>query len=131
MTHVILAALALWFVQSLIPASFQYMQSRDDLGKNLLIALQGRDNPPTMPVLGARAQRALQNLAEAMVVFIPVALLLEIRGEPSALAVQAGWAFVALRLLYVPAYLSAVTGLRSVVWMMSVAALITMGWTLF
>ncbi len=131
MIPVILGALALWFVQSLIPASFQYMQSRADLGKNLGIALRGRDAPPEMPLLGARAQRAFRNLAEAMVVFLPLALLLEMRGDIEALALQAGWAFVALRVLYVPAYLSAVVGLRSVVWMLSVAALVAMGWSLF
>jgi uncharacterized MAPEG superfamily protein len=130
MTPLILAVLTLWFIQSLIPASIQYMQSREHLAENLGIALRGRDNPPQMPLVGGRAQRAFRNLAEALVVFLPVALLIELRGEPEALALQAGWAFLALRVLYLPAYLSAVTGLRSTVWMGSVAALLVMASTL-
>jgi len=130
MIPVTLAALGLFFVQSLLPSSIRYLQSREQLGENLGIALRGRDDPPPMPVLGGRAQRALINLGEGLVVFLPLALLMEVHGLGDGVGGAAAWAYVGIRAVYVPAYLSAIPGLRSTVWVAGVGALGVMGWQL-
>jgi len=115
----ILGVLALWVVQTLLPSTLRYTSDRSQLSQNIATALGARDDPPEMPVLGARAQRAVGNMLEALPVFISIALLLEIRGDPSSMAVGGAWFFLGARVLYVPAYLSAIPGLRSLMWMSS------------
>ncbi len=113
----LLAALAIWFVQTLIPSSVRYMSGGTGaLAPNLKDALSGRDAPPAMPVMGARALRAQNNLLEALVVFIPVALLLEMQGQTGGWAVRGATVFLGARLLYVPAYMSGIPGVRSAIW---------------
>jgi uncharacterized MAPEG superfamily protein len=79
-----------------------------------------------MPVLGARADRALANLQEALPVFLTLALLHVFRGTTEGLAVDGAWIFVALRAIYVPAYLSGIPVIRSLIWMASWVGLVMM-----
>ena len=90
------------------------------------IALGARDYPPDMPVIGARFDRALNNMIEAMGVFLPVALLLERRGPASGLALTGATVFFWARLVYVPAYVSGIPGFRSAVWTVGHAGLAMM-----
>ena len=130
MTTWILAVLGLWVVQTMIPSTLRYTGDAEKRAENLQIALRGRDNPPPMPVMGGRAERALANLQEALPVFLTVGLLLEIHGDVPALATQGAAFFFVMRVLYVPAYLSAILGLRSMVWMSSWLGLAAMVWAL-
>lgn len=116
MTSWILAALALFVLQTLLAPSLRYLGA--GWREQLWIALGPRDREPDMPVLGARAARALNNLSEAMPVFVTLALLHVTRG-PAPLAVSGAALFVAARIVYVPAYLSGVPGLRSTAWVIS------------
>lgn len=122
----ILAFLALFVVQTLLPASFRYLLAGPGTPQRLKVALGPRDSQPAMPILGSRAERALSNLYEALPVFSTLALVHEFRGTADGLAVQGAWLFIALRALYVPAYLSGIPGLRSIVWMASWAGLAMM-----
>ena len=122
----LLAVLGLWFLQTLLATSIQYLGDPSKWSANLAIALRARDVPPPMPVMGARAQRAQANLQESMFPFLTLALLLEHRGDPGTLGLTAAWVFFGARVLYVPAYLSAIPGLRSTVWMVAVGALLAM-----
>ena len=58
MTFWILAALALYFVQTLLPVTFRYRGSP--------ASFTSRDTMPETTVLVARAERALVNVGEAM-----------------------------------------------------------------
>lgn len=123
----ILAALAVFVLQTLLPASIQYLMGEGEIAANLGIALRGRDDPPPMPVVGGRAQRALANMQEALPVFLTLAVLavvLDAEDPAGAGAIV----FVVARALYVPAYLSAVPGLRSAIWMGSWVGLILLGY---
>lgn len=67
MTFWILAALALYFVQTLLPVTFRYRGSP--------ASFSARDTMPETTQLVARAERALVNVGEAMILFLPIALL--------------------------------------------------------
>ncbi len=113
----ILIVLGLWVMQTMLPTSFRYVLA-PAADRNVSDALLARDAPPPMPTLGLRAERARANLQEALPVFLAVALLIQTRGEPSAMAVSGAMVFTAARVVYVPVYLSAkVPGLRSTVWL--------------
>lgn len=115
MTPWILLALALWFAQSLLAPSLRYLSS-PALGPALRTALGPRDTQPKMPVMGERSARAFANLSEAMPVFLALALLLEVQGAGGGSATTGALVFLVARVLYVPAYLSGVPGVRSTAW---------------
>jgi len=115
MTFWILCALALFFVQTLMPAGFRY-------AANPMDAAGPRDAPPEISTQGARAERALANMKEAMIFFIPLSLLgLSVEG-----AVLGAQIFVIARLVYVPIYILGVPYARTFVWCFSVLGLILM-----
>ena len=63
----------------------------------LRVALGPRDEPPPQTAMGGRAERALNNLSEAMPVFLTLALLHLIEGTSDRLAVLGGQIFLAAR----------------------------------
>jgi uncharacterized MAPEG superfamily protein len=122
----ILAVLALLVAQTLLAPTIRYLLAGPGLGERLRLALGPRDVQPSLSPVGARAERALANLHEALPVFLTVALLhVALRtASPSASHGAAG--FLVARVLYVPAYLSGVPGLRSALWVASWIGLATM-----
>jgi uncharacterized MAPEG superfamily protein len=127
----ILLVLALFVVQTLLPASIRYFGGGAGLGRRLLMALGPRDEQPPLTHLGERAQRALANLHEALPVFLTVALLHVIRSTAEPAALHGAWIFLIARILYVPAYLSGILGLRSTMWAVSWVGLVIMIAALF
>ncbi len=115
----IIAILGVYFLQTLIAPTLRYTTSGT---KGIWIAMGNRDNSPEMPALGARFDRALINLQEALFVFLPLAILAKFQGEPP-LALNGAMVFVIARVAYVPAYISGVPGLRSLVWMIGHAGI--------
>jgi uncharacterized MAPEG superfamily protein len=122
----ILGVLLLFLVQTLLPATFRYLLAGPGVGARLKIALGSRDSQPPLSPVGMRADRALSNMYEALPVFITLALLLVIRGINEGLAVQGAWLFLIARVLYVPAYLAGVPGVRSAIWVAGFAGLLMM-----
>lgn len=117
MVTLILATLALFVFQTMLPPSIRYLSSKEGVLARIKVALGPRDSQPTMPPLGARAERALANMHEAMPVFLALALLHVARGANNGTAIHGALAFLVARMLYVPAYLSGLPGLRSAIWM--------------
>jgi len=115
----ILAALALFVVQTLIPASIRYLLAGPGIAARLRIALGPRDDEPPLSAIGARAARALANMQEALPVFLTLALLHVVRAEGDSLSVSGAAVFVAARTAYVPAYLVGWVGVRSTIWVVS------------
>lgn len=118
MTPFILAVLGLFVVQTIVPTALRYF-TQPALRPHLGDALRARDTPPPMPLVGSRADRALANLQEALPVFLGLALLVELKGVAAGLATQGALVFLIARVLYVPAYLTAIAGVRSTVWSVS------------
>jgi uncharacterized MAPEG superfamily protein len=80
------------------------------------VALGPRDDPPPQSAVGHRAERALRNLSEALPVFLTLALLHVSQGTAEGRATLGAQIFLAMRVLYVPAYLAGVPWVRSVIW---------------
>ncbi len=111
----ILAVLAMYMLQVFVPTTFGTA-----LAPNAVAAttdhMKGKDNAPELTVMGKRAQRALNNLKETLPVFLAVALLLQIQGTTDGLAQTGAIVFLIARVLYMPAYMVAIFGLRTVTW---------------
>jgi uncharacterized MAPEG superfamily protein len=125
MVLIVLLVLALFVMQTLLPACFRYMRG-SDARKNLATALGPRDNPPPQSVVGGRAERALANMHEALPVFLALALLNLVVGTAADMAVTGATVFFVARLLYVPAYLAGITAVRTLIWVVSLAGLAMM-----
>ena len=131
MTVWILAVLGLWVAQTLLPTTMFYLYAgKADQEQFLHQHMRGRDQMPEYPLVAERAKRALNNMLEALPVFLGLALLHEARGDVPDLAQTGAAVFFVGRLLYVPAYLSAIVMVRSVIWFAAVGGLALMAWPL-
>ena len=113
MVVIILLVLAVFVLQTLLPASFRYLAGPGTSSK-LALALGSRDDPPPQTTVGGRAERALLNMHDMIV------------GTAASLALTGAMVFLIARLLYVPAYLLGIFGLRTLIWCASVAGLVMM-----
>ena len=104
----ILLMLLIYFVLTLLPPLFDYV-----LQGKFMDGLSARDVPPPATVLGARARRALSNMTENMVLFLPLAILAIVLGKSGGLALTGAALFCFARLAYIPLYLMGVIWLRS------------------
>ncbi len=123
MVLIILLVVALFVLQTLLPAIFRH-PGEPRTGKRLLLALGPRDEPLPQSTVGRRAERALANMQEAFPVFLALALLNLIVGTAGGLALTGATVFLVARILYVPAYLSGIVGLRTLVWGAGVVGLV-------
>ena len=83
------------------------------------IGLGNRDNLKEATAMGGRADRAAKNSIEAVVVFIPLALVANATGMDAEVLQGAQIAFWA-RIAYVPTYIMGIKYLRSLVWIIGV-----------
>lgn len=84
-----------------------------------------RDEPGPPPgKITARLRRAQANLYETLPLFAVVVLIAHLAGRHSGLTVGAAWAYLAARVLYVPAYAFAWTGVRSLLFGVGLAAIV-------
>ncbi len=113
MVPLILGVLALYIVQTYLPSM---IMSRT-LGAKVLRHGGGpRDEALPLTVNAGRAKRAIGNMNEAMIVFLPLALLCVHFGLNEGLAWAGAALFLAARIAYVPAYITAIGLTRSAVW---------------
>ncbi len=124
LTTSILLVLALYLVQIFLQETTRYhFDMRQIVGP--------RDNPPEMTILAARLDRAKNNLLEAFPFFLGLAMLDLVKlGDSTPLAVDGAMVFLIARIAYVPAYVSGVPLLRSVIWMVANTGLVMMAWPL-
>lgn len=115
----ILAVLGLFVLQTLLPPVLRYLLAGAGTTQRLRVALGARDEQPPLSPLGGRAQRALDNMHEALPVFITLAILHVVQKTAAPLAVHGAALFLLARVVYVPAYMSGVAGVRSAVWVVS------------
>ena len=112
--------LVLAIVQILLPAGFRNQETGIDYNAG------PRDEPapaPPRPVT-ARLQRAEKNLYESLPIFIAAVLLAYVTRRESPITAFAAWAFLALRVAYVPLYANGVPYVRSLVWGLSLLAIL-------
>ena len=87
-----------------------------------------RDLPPKRPlsVRTARMQRALNNTFEALIYFTLAVVVVTLGGQSSPLTQACAWAFLAARILYIPAYWFGWAPWRSAIWGVGFVSCVTM-----
>jgi uncharacterized MAPEG superfamily protein len=117
MVLLVLLVLALFVLQTLLPGRFREPSPEGGKGK-LVENLGNRDHVRPLTVVGQRATRALDNMHEALPVFLALALLNMIVGTAAA-AVLGATVFLVARVVYVAIYLAGIAVVRTLVWVVS------------
>lgn len=119
LTTIILLVLVLYVVQI-------FLQETSRFRFNLTGIVGNRDVQPEPSVIAARLERAKNNMQEALPIFISLALLALIKGSEPGAETHAALIFCIARIVYVPAYVSGIPLLRSLVWLVSMFGLAMM-----
>ncbi len=106
-------------VQLFLPAGFRNREV--GLAKNM----GPRDDPGPPPgKITGRLQRAQANLYETLPLFAIVVLIAHVANKHSYLTANAAFVYLVARILYVPAYAFAWTGVRSLLFGAGLAAIV-------
>jgi uncharacterized MAPEG superfamily protein len=119
LTAIVILVLALYMVQL-------FLQETSRFGFDLRGIVGNRDNPPEMSVVASRLDRAKNNMSESLPIFLALALLSLVKGGDTSAVAHAATIFLVARVVYVPAYVSGIPLLRSLVWLVGVASLAMM-----
>jgi|SRR5690348_9912334 len=119
LTTIILLVLALYMMQI-------FLQETSRFGFDLRGIVGNRDNLPEPSILAGRLDRAKENMQESLPIFLALALLALVKGGDTDEVTRAALIFLIARFVYVPAYVSGVPLLRSLVWLVAVASLAAM-----
>lgn len=122
----LLLTLTFFVLSTLLPQWMGFFESPQTLKEFLRWDVGPRDEEPFAYPLKERAERALGNLKESLFVFLPLALLHLAWQVGSQTAISGAWIYLCARLLYTPAYISGIPGLRSLCWAASWVGMITM-----
>jgi uncharacterized MAPEG superfamily protein len=93
-------------------------RNRDAGARGCATALEG--------VFAGRADRAFRNLLETFPIFAVLALALVVTGRNGGLGALGAEAWIVTRILYVPLYFIQIPFARSLVWFVSIFALVAM-----
>ena len=78
--------------------------------------LSSRDESRTLEGMLGRTDRALNNSITALALITPPILIIALRDQSSASSILAAQVFLAARVVYIPAYIFGIRGLRTLVW---------------
>lgn len=112
--------LALYGLLVLLTLLLQTSGAAQQLGIGYL--LSSRDEHRTVRGLSARLDRALANSVTAMAMFAPAVLLLTTTGATSSASLLAAQVFLIGRIVYLPAYVFGLVGIRTLAWLCGFAA---------
>lgn len=98
-------------------------------GKDWNIGPRDEELPPLNPVAG-RAKRAQDNFMETFPVAIVALVGVVLAGRTSTLTALGGGLWLVMRIAYVPVYLAGVTGIRTVIFLVSLLGLVLVLWPL-
>jgi uncharacterized MAPEG superfamily protein len=79
-------------------------------------ALSPRDTPVQLTGMAGRAQRAMNNHFEGLILFTIAVLVVHLADKGSGLTALLAQAYLVARVLYIPAYLYGWAPWRSVIW---------------
>lgn len=83
-----------------------------------------RDTPFDKGVLAGRLERAFANFRETFIIFAVAVIALAFLHRSSDLSLWGARLYLAARILYIPFYAFGVVGVRSLVWMASLAGIV-------
>ncbi|MCB1406824.1 MAG: MAPEG family protein [Rhodobacteraceae bacterium] len=89
-------------------------------------AASSRDTPRQLTGIAGRAQRALSNHFEGLILFGIAVTVVTLADQSTTLTQNAAWAYLVARVLYVPAYLFGWNPWRSLIWFVGFLATFTM-----
>jgi uncharacterized MAPEG superfamily protein len=84
--------------------------------------LSSRDQTRTLEGMLGRTERAFDNSVVALVLFAVPVLVLAVRDSFSGESLLAAQVFIAARIVYIPAYVFGIVGLRTGVWLVGFLA---------
>lgn len=79
--------------------------------------LSSRDQTRTLEGMLGRTERAFNNSVTALVLFAVPVLVMGLRDTYTGQSLLAAQVFLAARIVYIPAYIFGITGLRTAVWL--------------
>ena len=113
--------LVLAIVQLFLPAGFRTREAGFDYNAG------PRDGAgPPVGKVTARLQRAQTNLYETLPLFAAAVLIAHVAGREGAVTAWAAWIYLAARVVYLPTYGFGVPKVRSLVWGVSLAAVLVL-----
>lgn len=121
-----LTVLALAVVLLAVQLTLYSVAANRDVG--LGYSMSARDRPPSRPLSdrAGRLQRALNNHVEGLVPFTAAVLVVTLADGSTAITGACAWAYLAARVLYVPAYAFGWRPWRSYVWIVGFTATVLM-----
>ncbi|MDW4499052.1 MAPEG family protein [Sulfitobacter sp. D35] len=112
--------LALYGLLVLLTLLLQVTGATGQLGIGYLMS--SRDEHRTVTGMTGRLERALNNSITGMALFAPAVLILVATDKTSAGSLLAAQAFLLARVIYLPAYVFRLTGVRTLAWLAGFAA---------
>ncbi len=85
-----------------------------------------RDTPHPLTGLAGRLNRALDNHYAALALFTIAVIVITLGNQSTPLTITCAWTYLIARILYVPAYVSGIPYLRSLIWTLGIGATVTM-----
>jgi uncharacterized MAPEG superfamily protein len=81
-----------------------------------------RDTPRELSGTAGRLKRAMDNHFEGLILFTIAVVVVTLGNQSSAYTAACAWVYLAARVAYIPAYVSGIAGLRSVIWFVGFGA---------
>lgn len=122
----LLAALGLYWVQIMITATPPLLAKG-----GMAWGAGNREEPAEASAWVARAQRAVANMQENLIIFAPLVLLVHVADQADSLSANGAAIFVGARVVYTLVYLAGVSYLRTAIWSVSVAGMAMIAASLF
>ena len=121
-----LAALALAVLLQVVQFVLYAVPANREMGPGY--TMSARDRPPSRPMSERtqRLKRAADNHFEGLVLFTAAVVVVTLSGQASAFTAACGWAYLAARVLYVPAYAFGWRPGRSLIWAVGFTATLAM-----
>ncbi len=89
-------------------------------------AMSPRDSPRQLTGMAGRAQRAMNNHFEGLILFTIAVVVLHLADKNTGLSGMLAWTFLGARVLYVPAYIFGLSPWRSLIWCVGASATMLM-----
>ncbi len=120
----LLYTVVLFFVQLVLQGAYGMIQN------GLGYTLSAQDDEKASSGVGSRFERAYYNLLETMPPFAALVLIGLYTGKLNEMTALGAQLYFWSRVVYIPAYVTGIPGLRSLVWFASIAGLLIILWQL-
>lgn len=97
-----------------------------DVQTGIKYGASARDTPHHKTGIAGRLDRALDNHYAALALFTIAVLVITLGDKSTPLTINCAWTYLIARIAYVPAYISGIPYLRSIIWTIATGATLTM-----